>query len=340
MKKCISFIAFIVLLSTLLTSCSLFTHEITPGSDVTLQIQSENFTCPLGDSVSLSVKDNHGNILTSQDILWNSSNHSIVSVDENGTVLAKDEGLAIITAIYKSDLSVTASVEVFVPYTVTLPEESAIEPHDQLIGDDFSGLEKFTKKHTKTILKSALSSAIPTKLFLQFFSKDVYLFSMFKHKATAKNVVIYSFCDWTNGNVFINPNQINAEHMYTAFLTGLNITESIRGKSFEDSLSSVISAVSGNIPQDGIYHFQNMDSTYQYRVVVRADFDYLKSMEYYSNGVLTGLGLTISDLVKKNFESITNNYTYQEYVDDILNLTNAHLCVEFRKRPTQQGEST
>ena len=73
-----------------------------------------------------------------------------------------------------------------------------------------------------------------------------------------------------------------------------------------------------------------MDDKYEYRIVVRANCEYIKNNSYYSNGLLTGLGLTIQDLVKLDFESLSKNYTYTKTYDEILNITNLQICVEYR----------
>ena len=75
-----------------------------------------------------------------------------------------------------------------------------------------------------------------------------------------------------------------------------------------------------------------MNPDLEYRVVIRADFNYLTNMSFYSNGLVTGLGLTIQDLLKLDFNSLKENYTYQKNFDEILDISDLRICIEYREK--------
>ena len=331
MKTPLRFTTILLIISVLLVSCA------SPSVPTALHIENEDFTCAIGETASLVVKDENQNTLSSKNILWESSNYEIVSIDKNGLLTAKSGGWAEITAKHKSNLSLTDSIKVFVPYHVTEAQESTVDKFDRFVSEDFENLLTFTKKYSILLLKSVKPPSILTinTVIPLLFGKNNYILSMARHKATAQNAIIYSFCDWTNSNVLVDLNALSEEQMYKDVQNSLGIDEGVLGNSFEMAMDSVRTALAGHLSNDGNFYFKNMDQAYQYRIVVRADFDHLKLLSYYSNGLITGLGYTIADIPKMDWDEISNNYTYQIISDEILNITNAHLCIEFREMPCQ-----
>ena len=80
---------------------------------------------------------------------------------------------------------------------------------------------------------------------------------------------------------------------------------------------------------DFIRHFEEI---MEYRIVIRGNCEYVKNQSFYSNGLLTGLGMSVADLVKLDFGSIAENYTYTKTFDEILNITNLQICLEYKPK--------
>ena len=75
-----------------------------------------------------------------------------------------------------------------------------------------------------------------------------------------------------------------------------------------------------------------MDDNYEYRVVVRGDFDYGTSSHYYRHGLLSGLFNAIKDMVTSDWDEISDEWLEIRDYNEISNLSNLNIYIEYRAK--------
>ena len=325
-------------LSFILSSCEatgVSDETVDSSSDTTVTervIESISLECNPTDSmdgeIQLTVTDDQGEPVSPDKVIFESSDYSIATVNKQGVLMSLSGGKVSVTATLKDNMSVKDTVAVFAPYRVSAPKSSSVVASSGIIDEDFSGMSDFVAKNGFKVIKSTFFSGVPIGLLLNFFSKDVYQFSLFKRDKTAEDIVLYDLTGWTNERVRISETNLDSSGIYSTFCESVDITQSLVGNSFDDALLSVEGVVKYTKVKE--YCFDEMSDEYEYRIVIRGNCEYVKNHSYYSNGLLTGLGLSIQDLAKLDFESLSGNYTYMKTFDEILNITNLQLCVEYR----------
>ena len=284
----------------------------------------------MNGEIQLAVTDDQGQPLSPDKVIFESSDYSIATINKQGVLSSLAGGMVSVTATLKDDMSVKDTISVFAPYRVSAPKSSNVVASSQIIDEDFSGMSDFVAKNGFKVIKSTFFSGVPIGLLINFFSKDVYQFSLFKRDKVAEDIVLYDLTGWTNEQVRISETNLDSSNIYSAFCESVDISESLVGKSFDDALLSIEGVVRSAKVKE--YCFNEMSDDYEYRIVIRGNCDYVKNHSYYSNGLLTGFGLSVQDLAKLDFESLSENYTYMKTFDEILNITNLQLCLEYRSK--------
>jgi hypothetical protein len=254
----------------------------------------------------------------------------VAAVDKKGTVYSLSGGRVNVTATLKEDASITSELSLFVPYNVSEPKSPNVVSSSEMIDASFSGMSDFLAKYGFKIVTNSFFSKLPTGVLMSFFSKDVYQFSMFERSKVAEDLLLYDLTGWTNEAVYINEPDLDAAQIYSYFCEGVDISESLAGNSFDDAVEPIKNVLDSTRIKD--YYFNEMDDAYEYRIVIRGNCEYVRNQAFYSNGLLTGLGMSVWDLVNLDFGSIAENYTYTKIYDEILNVTNLQICLEYRAK--------
>lgn len=329
--KFLRLFCFLTAFTLFLSSCH-FSGENHTGQVLFLKIENNYANCAIGDELTFTVKDDIGNTVDPSELLWESSDYSVATVNANGLIQCLSSGSSIITVTLKNDLTIKTTAEIFVGYSIEKPAFTRINRVGEYVDGKFGTLGDHALKYGFTIVSSAISSSLPIGILMEFFSKDKYQFSMMYYEGMLHDALIYSFSDWTNESVTIDSASLSPEKIHTAVLEGLIIDGAEMGKSYEDCYNEILALLAGKLPKDSTYHFEKMNPNLEYRVVIRADFNYFTHMSFYSNGLVTGFGLTIQDLLKLDFTSLRENYTYQKNFDEILDLSDLRICIEYREK--------
>ena len=327
------FCACFVLLAIFLTSCGGMSSSVDKG-DITIDGQSDGLTLDVNAEESLVARDKNGKELTSSSVSWNSSDFGVVSVNADGMITAKGSGLAKITATLKSDLSVRAEILVFVPYSAQdgVAEYSILHIGEAIDGD-YNGVVTWAEKWGFKIVKSALSASLPWGLVLSLVtSKDQYQFSEVILENSVENVIMYEMTDWTNGDVTVSLSDVTEEILYERLCAELEINGDEMGRSFSDCAILVKNALQSALPAGNTYYFSRMDSSMEYRVVVRGNYQHIHNISHYSNGFLEATGGTVSDIANLNFGELIENFSEQRHAEEVLNISGLSVCIECREK--------
>ncbi len=321
----------LIALTLLLTSC-ISSEEEELSAVRALRIEPLPADCRRGDELTLTVKDQSGAVVDPSELLWDCSDYSVVSVNAYGVIQCRAAGPVRVVAILKSDLSVRASTEVFVGYDTVVPAFATVKRVGQYVDGHLDAIADHALKFGLNVVSAATTSSLPIGMIAELFSKDKYQFSMMYYEGRVRDVVLYPLSDWTNETVSVNTAEITPESIHSKLLAELILDGAEMGSSYQTFREALLSLLASGLPADSVYHFNKMDQNLEYRVVIRGDFDYITNMSFYANGLLTGTGLTVQDLLKLEFGTLRENYTYQKNYDEILNVENLRVCIEYREK--------
>ena len=316
----------------LLTSCDFSTGSQTREIR-SLKIEAQTTSAKAGDSLTLTVKDDRNKTVDPSLLLSKSSDYSVATVGTNGEIHCIDGGLAAITVTLKNDMTVEATIPIFVEYHTQSQVAPTFTKAGVYVDAEFGKMGDLLLNFDFQIIDAVTSSSfLPLDMLFDFFSSEKYLFSMMYYRGKYEDAIICPLTSWTNANSKINTHLLTPEYVHEKMFKELGVSGADIGGSFEFYQDHILAFLKGTRADNMTYYFDHMNSDLQYRVVIKGDFDYVTNVSFYSNGVLTGLDLTVQDLMEKNFESLTTNYTYQKYYDEIANLSNLRICIEYRER--------
>ena len=319
------FIIFIVL-TCFMTSCDFSMDKIH-----SIEIENHHTRAKYGEELTLTVKDEKKQVVDPAQLFWQSSDYSVAVIGANGTIRCVSSGPVVITASLKDDMTVTASTEIFIEYDAEEQASPIFTRNGIYVNAEFGKIGDLLMDFNFSIIDAVTSASLPVDMILNLFSSDKYQFSMMYYQGNYQNAVICPLTDWSNMTCPINTNLLTPNYIHEKMVNELGIEGSQTGNTFEIYQDQILEFIEGNLPRDLTYHFSKMSSDKQYRVVLKGDFDHLINVAYYSNGVLTGLKLTVEDLLGMDFDSIATNYSYQKFYDEIVNISNLRICVEYRE---------
>lgn len=328
MKK---IICFCLLLSFILISCA---GNISENTEHIIEKLNKNLS--IGEQYTLivrSVKDDR--IMDNKELLWSSSDLGVASVSGEGVVSVNGAGFCVISARSKDNLELFSTVNIFSSYDTIAPVSEIRTPlnadEDPLDMYSVAGvaLERYGRIAVSAI-QGNMNSVI-FNLVKEAFSKDVYWYSTTELDCTVKDGIVYTISDWGNSPVNIDFNNMNMKGIYKS--TSSSFSESVEmGVTFNDALEEIKLSVAHQLPSDGVYHLDLMDSSYEYRVVIRGDYTACISRDHYSNGALSQLGDSISDIINWKLDDLVSRYAYTVVRGELLDLKNLRICIEIREK--------
>ena len=111
----------------------------------------------------------------------------------------------------------------------------------------------------------------------------------------------------------------------------LGIEDTLKGQSFDYYFMQIESLISKIKPEDGKFHFSEMDKNYHYRVVLKADIDYYDTVSYYQNGLIIANVELIKGLIEEGLDGFNGDAgLYCTETVDIVNVENMYVCIERR----------
>lgn len=328
MKK---FICVCLLFSLILISCS-----ETVSENAEHIIESVNKNLSIGEEYTLvvrNVKDN--SVMDNSELLWSSSDLGVASVSGEGRVSVNGSGFCVISARSKDNLEHYSTVEIFSSYDTITPVDEIQTPlnADEDPFDMYSVAGVALKRYGR-IAVSAVQGNMTSAIFnlvLEAFSKDVYWYSTTVLDCKVTDGIIYTVSDWGNSSVVIDLDNINMKEIYQSTLH--SFTEDVEmGVTFNDALDEIKLSVSHQLPSDGVYHLDLMDDSYEYRIVIRGDYTTCISRDHYSNGALSQLGDSVSDIINWKLDDLVSRYAYTLVRGEMLDIKNLRICIEIREK--------
>ena len=334
MKKYIAFAVLVALVASMLTSC--FDFGMDPNEP--FYISYPDIEPAVGDKVELQAKYRSTD-KRAKGVLWSSSDTAVAEIDSEGVVTVNGGGMCTLSAVHKDNLQNRAYVTLFCPYDTAEPIDGAIYAVGENVDGNFQQLvDEFAvwavSMAGKNIVYSVtgqLSNFSFISAIFSFFKKDEYWFSMFSPTCVTDDTVLYTLVDWTNEDITVDPWEIASEDIYSELGYMMDLDYEC-GASFDTVRDKLRNQLSVQLPRDKTYYLAEMDDAYEYRVVVRADISASVMLDFYNNGLITGLGYSISDILSWDIQSLADNYSYQKHVNDIIDVADVRVCVERRAK--------
>ena len=240
-----------------------------------------------------------------------------------------------IIARSKENLSSYSSIDVFSAYeTVDATVESLtrLDPKKDPLGH-YTMAENILKRYGKTAISAAQGDMayVVFDLIIESLSRDIYWYSATELNCRVEDGVVYTVTDWTSSAVGFDINKMDASNVHNSVkhVFSENVEQ---GVAMNEVLDAIRTSVSYQLPNDGIYHLDKMDPTLEYRVVVRGDYTACIVREHYSNGALTQIGDSISDIINWKLSDLVSRYAYTVVRGEIIDLENLRICIEVRSK--------
>lgn len=334
MRKAICLVLAVLMLATAVVACD--TKKMGP-----LTIDSITETVSEGDSIQIRVTEAGRIPVEANRLFWSVDDTSVASITSEGVLTVKKAGYFNVVVKDREDLSNIATMPVFCAYQ-TIPEvEMTMTDADGAMSStgETEYLVSTAVGVGKTVVRS-MTGKIGTlgvvTMMLSFFDKDKYMFSFAETKHRVDDGVVYTVSDWGNQGKSFNMDDVTGAAIYSELDYAMKTTYE-QGATFDAVATRIRSEIATQTPNDGIFHMDKMDSAYEYRIVIRADYTTFTMEDFYSNGAITGLGLTIRELWEWTLEDVADvndNYQYSILTNDIVDVTDIRLCIEYR--PVEQ----
>lgn len=309
-------------------------------SEIALAEVTEELT--VGSSASLRVLDGAGNEIGSDRVFWSTNDRRVATVTEDGLLTVRGVGFCEITVALKDDLSVRNTASVFCAYETAAPVEMKKEriTEGTYASGELDALMKAAKDVGKSVVSSLtgkVSSLGIASMMLSFFSKDKYVFTLTEPRYAVTDGIVYEVTPWSSSECTVREEDVTAERVYRG-LGDYMKTDQKFGRTVDGLTEAILAELAHTLPADGTYHFDRMNGDFEYRVVIRADFSTVRMVDYYSNGAITGLGITVQEIFEWSLESIAdvnNNWLYEDVTNEVLGIENLRLVIECREKSAE-----
>jgi len=271
---------------------------------------------------------------------WTVSDENVAHISSDGALTFNCGGYVVVRATSIKSTKDYIEASFFRPYDIVEDSgEATVSRLNDSISDEFWwSLAKVVAKDAYNIVCATradkLLSVIKdlSEMLVTFSDDDAYLFSSALGKYHVENEVLYVVSDWTNSDVDVS-NKFTTQEQLSKIVCKPYNSEYQDGDSIHNfGVNSINSTISKEIPADGIYRFSKMDNNYEYRVVVRGNFDYGISTHYYRHGLLTGFVGAIQDIAHLDWDALNNEWLDVRNYNEISNLLNLRICIEYREK--------
>lgn len=319
----------ILIISSIFKSCS------------TLNNNYEIFGEETSNGYLLEVRRSGGkSTLDNDKFIWSVSDENVAYITSDGLLTFNRGGYVVVRATSAEDTKDYIETSFFRPYDVIADSGEAVVSrlNDSNANEFWWSLAKVVAEDTYNIACATRADKLLdvfkdlSGMFLTFSDDDAYLFSSALGKYHVENEELYVLSDWTNNDVNVSNKTTTKEQLSEIVCKPYN-SEYQDGDSIHNfGVNTINSLISKEIPADGIYRFSQMDDNYEYRVVVRGDFDYGISTHYYRHGLLTGFWGAIKDIVKLDWDELSDEWMEIRDYNEISNLSNLRICIEYREK--------
>ena len=277
--------------------------------------------------------------LEKDEYTWSVSDENVATISSGGILTFNQGGYVVVRATSNDDEEDFVETSFFQPYDVVA--DSGTKNVIHLNSTD----ENVFWQTLKVVAEDAYNILCATRadklfdvieglagMFITFGDDDAYLFSSAIGKYRIKNELLYVVSDWTNEDVDVSSKLITQEQLSAVVCKPYN-QDYQDGVSISDfGVNTINNFIDRKTPVDGIYRFSEMDDNYEYRVVVRGDFDYGTSSHYYRHGLLSGLFNAIKDMVTSDWDEISDEWLEIRDYNEISNLSNLNIYIEYRAK--------
>lgn len=267
-----------------------------------------------------------------EELLYASENTSVATVDDNGLVTASAPGQ---TCIHVQTSSGNQKTKVMISVVYDVKDEMAVTFNDEVQSIEIYG----TGSAYPFFERNGYSPRVDDWDVLEVAkvivgkSEDDYVFTDVYRVAWAHNDDFIVLSDWGNADVTLSESVLTEADL-SAFITNrLEYENAAVAEEGEAIAMEEIKTKMADMMKKLQYRvaISELPADYEYKVSVKINYQFYRTVNYYSKGLLSGLGSVIKDLFKADISSVLNSYTYSETLYEVM-LNYCDLVIERRPR--------
>ena len=257
-----------------------------------------------------------------------SEDPDIVAIDENGVMMPAKEGKTVIYIQSRTNHRQRILINVEAKYEVIDMSDSTVDVVELKVNDETNHAFWHRNSFAKRI---ADNNIIELGKIIVEKGKDEYIFTDLFESLKIENENILILADWTNNDVDVYTNSIPGFDLKELVIARTNIDPLLLGDyeiwiSEKEIISQIASAIKN---YQSKVNFSNFDASYEYRICIKIDYSIYKTVNYYSKGLLDGMGSLVGGLFNQEVSTFLESYTYNETRFE-LELDGCELVIERR----------
>ncbi len=325
-------IGLLLIICAVLLSC-LTLPGCNSAEQTEIEVRSPQRHMKAGSKQVLSVYDVQNDQRITEKLLFASSDPSVLTVSANGTVTAVAQGAATIY-IQHSESKARAGVGISVQYDVIhQPRYEAVTCGSPVSATEFSFWQQ--RGYTERISNWDLLKV--AKILIEK-SNGAYVFTDVYEQLRVSGEEVLLLSDWGNEDVVLNRGILEGELL--SFLSEKYQLSNLQKEALLRATADIKSAVSKQIDAyHGAIALSRLPKSMEYKVYVSYDYTLLQVENYYSRGLLKGVGQLGADILSGNIEGLLESYTYCETEYELVNGRSPTIVIEARERAATEATS-
>ncbi len=325
-------IRLLLIICAVLLSC-LILPGCNSAEQAEIEVRSPQRHMTAGSRQVLCVYDVQTDLRITEKLLFASSDPSVLTVSQNGTVTAVAQGAATIY-VQHSESQARTAVGISVRYDVShQPRYQAVTCGSPIsaVGFSFWQQRGYTERISNWDLLQVAKILIGK-------SNGAYVFTDVYEQLRVCGEEVLLLSDWGNEDVILKRALPEIELLH--FLEDRYQLSNLQKEALYRATADIKAAVSEQIDAyHGIIALSKLPETMEYRVYVSYDYTLLKVENYYSRGLLNGIGQLSSDILSGSIEGLLESYTYCETEYELVNGKSPTIVIEARDRAATEASS-
>lgn len=274
------------------------------------------------------------------ELLYASENASVVAVDDKGLITAVRPGT---TCIHVQTTKGNRKAKVTVSVVYDVKDEIATTFHDDVQYLEIQGVGSAYPFFERNGYSPRVDDwdVLDVAKIIAGTSEDEYVFTDVYRVAWAHNENFMVLSDWGNSDVVLDESVLNEVDL-SEFLTNRLAYE--KDAFAEEGEAIAMEAIKTKVA-DKMKNLQHeialseLSTDDEYKVSVKINYTVYRTVNFYSKGVLSGIGSILKDLFTANISSVLDSYTYKETLYEV-SLEHCELVIERRSKGAQDTANT
>ena len=307
--------------------CSLITPICLCGCDMgDIYLGTEIDIMYSGETRFINVRT--GSNKFADNLLYASENPEVATVTDFGVIWAAEPGKTTIYVQSKDDESKRLQFDLEVRYrTESESTPTSVATNSGYLGKGYDFWIANNYSERSDDLLSVVGVVAGKKA-------GDYAFTEMYDLGSVSNAVAYSFSDWGNEDVYLSFAGVDPSTVSRALAEHFGISASLINKKCAEDIAQTLNKEISEVARVMQYrvHLSELSDEYEYRVIVLVDCSAVKTVNYYSRGLVDGIASLWGDITSSDMGSFLTSYTYSEVSYELVDFSSVGIVIEQRKR--------